>query len=75
MATLTYKLFATPGRSYHRAHYTVVHKNVLKSMTRAFFLLYCCSSAHKCLSRRPHAAAAGGRGLAAAIFFILYIYY
>ena len=22
MATLNYKLFATPGRSYHRAHYT-----------------------------------------------------
>ena len=26
MATLNYKLFATPGRQCHRAHYTIVHK-------------------------------------------------
>ena len=26
MATLNYKHSANPGRSYHRAHYTMVHK-------------------------------------------------
>ena len=74
VATLTYGHFANPTRSYHRAH-----KNILQSAWRELSFFYTIvqnyACARKCLSRHPHAAAAGGRAQTAAIFFIhIYIY-
>ena len=47
------------------------------NLIRAFFLLFLVQNharARECQSRRTHAAAAGGRAVAAAIFFTLYIF-
>ena len=71
MATLNYKLFATPGRQCHRAHYSIVHKKAwwelsfLPSIARNY------STARKCLSRQPHAAAAIRGGFFDFIYVII----
>ena len=73
MATLTYRHFGNPGRIYLRALYYSTKGNLI----RAFFLLFLVQNharARECQTRRTHAAAAGGRAVAAAIFFTLYIF-
>ena len=77
MATLSYKHFGNPGRRGLEAHYNVVHKKPRLGRHFEYFgPFYVKSYSHALhyLSRRPHAAAAGSRGLAAAIFLFLYIH-
>ena len=76
MATLTYRHFGNPGRCLREAHYKIVHKKVRFYAKYAFFRpsnLQKYSNALQCLSSWPHAAAAGGRALAAAGFLTLYM--
>ena len=76
MATLTYRHFGNPGRHLREAHYNIVHKKAwLELLFRhsTIFNVQNHSHALQCVSSRPHAAAAGSCGLAAAIFFTLYI--
>ena len=75
MATLTYMHFGNPGRRRFEAHYIIVHKKlrlhiILENFQHFYVKKY--SHALQCPCRRPHAAAAGGRMLAAAVFLILY---
>ena len=73
MATLTYSHFGNLGRSYHRAHYTLVHKQPSFSSFLPSIVLYIVCNARKCQFSRPRRAAAGGRALAVAFFLTLYI--
>ena len=76
MATLSDKHFGNPGRSLYQAHYNIVHKkSCLELFSGLLSSFYVQNYGHglECLSRRPHAAAAGGRALAAAGFLTLYM--
>ena len=76
MATLTYRHFGNPGRRRPKAHYNIVHKKAwleLFSDLLTSFNVQNHSHALQCVSSRPDAAAAGSRGLAAAIFLTIYI--
>ena len=73
MATLTYRHFGNPGRCYHRAHCTIVHRKAWLELFSRPLNMQNSSNARKCRSRRPRRAAAGGRPLAAAIFLTLYM--
>ena len=71
MATLTYRHFGNPGRCLSQAHYKILHKKVGLEL---FFDLLMYKTYRNALERQfkwPQAAAAGGRALAAAGFFIL----
>ena len=78
IATLTYRHFGNPGCIYYRAHYTIVHKKAWPDWPELFFrppnVRNYSSTAREWQSGRSHAVAAGGRALAVAIFFTLYIY-
>ena len=65
MATLNYKHSANPGGSYHRAHYTIVHKG--RKGRSIFFSLYIYSRLHDYIVRASASLTSrGARRLAAA---------
>ena len=69
MATLTYSYFCNASRSYHRAHYSPFLLLTYGGGHKYSILILPDYRARNCLSRQPHASAAGGRPLAAAFFF------
>ena len=73
MATLTYRHFGNPIRSYSRTRYTIVHKKALQEAFFLPFIVHSSSKALQCQFRRPHAAVAGSRSLAAAGFLASYM--